>query len=550
MNSARSMVITYARANFCQGTRWKRVDTSWRATGVSGGLADGARATRAAGSAGSAHAVSSVHAANQEHAVHAASATLGNPRLGKRKVALFVGYDGTSYRGLQQQPSQQHIQFEDGRQHTVEDVLEEAIYRSGGILESNRGMLGKINWSRSSRTDKRVHSLSTVISMKLECNADFFETEPDGGSIARGINEHLPPEVRVFAVQRVVKSFDARRECIRRHYDYYLPLSFLELMMTRGKSELGVEEVLDRLRGAWKSYAGHHAFHNFTKRRLYRPSAQKRNESESESEGEDAADSGNGPTERPSNKEVFNTRVPNVEPRTSNAEGTSSIAALPRVKGTINFEWKEERDENDPIVRSHYRYIEECDCSEPIMLGNHDGVECVKLTVSGASFMLHQIRHMVGAAVLVALDKMPQELLSASMAPPVRMNLPLAPPGTLVLRGADFGTFRKSYDGKPSATERSSGSTLRLLGAGVERRDEFERTILFNGVNDQLQHDDWQRWSDSLSMVQYDTNEAAEIVTMASAWMERREEMRRVRAALRETASDRTESVEEIARQL
>ena len=69
-------------------------------------------------------------------------------------------------------------------------------------------------------------------------------------------------------------------------------------------------------------------------------------------------------------------------------------------------------------------------------------------------------------------------------------------------------------------------------------------------MNDQLQHDDWQRWSDSLSMVQYDTNEAAEIVTMASAWMERREEMRRVRAALRETASDRTESVEEIARQL
>lgn len=525
------------RKSFCRGTGWKRADAPWRATSV-------VQVTmRLPGAA----------------ACAASHATPGTPRLGKRKVALFVGYDGTSYRGLQQQPSQQHIQFEDGRQHTVEDVLEEAVYRSGGILESNRGMLGKINWSRSSRTDKRVHSLSTVISMKLECNAALFETEPDGGSIAMGINAHLPPEVRVFAVQRVVKSFDARRECIRRHYDYYLPLSFLELMMARGgrgRGEFGVDEVLARLEGAWKSYAGHHAFHNFTKRRLYRPSAQRRNErteenegeneegSEEESEGEDAGDDGieqvvDVASNRPSNKEVFNTPTPNAQDEESDTAGATSATSTPlRVKGTINFEWKEERDENDPIVRSHYRYIEECNCSAPMTLVDRDGVPCVKLTVSGASFMLHQIRHMVGAAVLVALDKMPQELLDASMAPPVRMNLPLAPPGTLVLRGADFGNFRKSYDGKPSATERCSGSTLRLLDAGVERRNAFERTVLFSGVNDQLQHHDWQRWSDSLSMVQYDTDEAAKIVAMASAWMERREEMRTVRAALRDVCVD------------
>ena len=526
------MVIACMRMSCIRSTGWTRAETSWRA-------------------------------ASSVPTTIGTSGTAGTARLGKRKVALFVGYDGTSYRGLQQQPSQQHIQFDDGRQHTVEDVLEEAIYRAGGILDSNRGMLGKINWSRSSRTDKRVHSLSTVISMKLECNAGLFETEPDGGSIARAINEHLPPEVRVFAVQRVVKSFDARRECIRRHYDYYVPLSFLELMMARGQSELGVDEVLARLKGAWKSYGGHHAFHNFTKRRLYRPSAQRRGEGEDDDEDEegakgaaDAAVAGIGPASgvagaqsaRPSNREVFNTPAPTAEPE-EGPDATSTPTQPRRIKGTINFEWKEERDENDPIVRSHYRYIEDCDCSAPMTLVDHDGVPCVKLTVSGASFMLHQIRHMVGAALLVALDKMTQELLYASMAPPVRMNLPLAPPGTLVLRCADFGTFRKSYDGKPSATERSSGSTLRLLDAGVERRDEFERTVLFSGVNAQLRHDDWQGWSESLSMVRYDRDEAANIVAMASAWMERREEMRRVRAALR-ASDDGAESVEEIARQL
>ena len=477
--------------------------------------------------------------------------SLSTPRLGKRKVALFVGYDGTSYRGLQQQPSQQHIQFDDGRQHTVEDVLEEAVYQSGGILESNRGSLGKINWSRSSRTDKRVHSLSTVISMKLECNPELFETEPDGGSIADAINEHLPPEVRVFAVQRVVKSFDARRECIRRHYNYYVPLSFLELMISSVCKDNGidgdnmcVDEVLKRLEGAWKSYAGHHAFHNFTKRRLYRPSFQQTRQGRDGEEVDEHETLPSSSSESQDAQEAQDAYDASVSPTQEVTPGP-----MHRVKGTINFEWKEERDDNDPIVRSHYRYIEECSCSQPMTLVEHGGVQCVKLTVSGASFMLHQIRHMVGAAVLVALGKMPQELLQAALAPPVRMNLPLAPPGTLVLRGADFGKFRKSYDGKPSATERSSGSSLRLLNGGIERRDAFEQDVLFQGLNEQLQHDDWLRWSESLAMVRFNAEEATEIVGLAEEWMARREEMKRVRAALREDDFG-YESVETIAEKL
>lgn len=45
---------------------------------------------------------------------------------------------------------------------TVEAALEQAIARASGILASNVGALHKIDWSRSSRTDKGVHSLSTV----------------------------------------------------------------------------------------------------------------------------------------------------------------------------------------------------------------------------------------------------------------------------------------------------------------------------------------------------------------------------------------------------
>lgn len=45
---------------------------------------------------------------------------------------------------------------------TVEGVLETAIFKAGLISESNYGSLGKVKWSRNSRTDKGVHSLATV----------------------------------------------------------------------------------------------------------------------------------------------------------------------------------------------------------------------------------------------------------------------------------------------------------------------------------------------------------------------------------------------------
>lgn len=45
----------------------------------------------------------------------------------------------------------------------IEDELERAIYKAGGIIKSNFGNLAKISWTRSSRTDKGV-SLSLLLS--------------------------------------------------------------------------------------------------------------------------------------------------------------------------------------------------------------------------------------------------------------------------------------------------------------------------------------------------------------------------------------------------
>ena len=76
----------------------------------------------------------------------AAAATAAVPdalrTTAKRKVALFCGYEGTEYRGLQ-------MQRETAPEETVEDALEEAIFRAGGILASNRGNLKKVRVRRA-----------------------------------------------------------------------------------------------------------------------------------------------------------------------------------------------------------------------------------------------------------------------------------------------------------------------------------------------------------------------------------------------------------------
>lgn len=50
----------------------------------------------------------------------------------------------------------------------IEDELESALHKAKMIPSHNYGYLHKVGWSRSSRTDKGVHSLCTVIGVKLE----------------------------------------------------------------------------------------------------------------------------------------------------------------------------------------------------------------------------------------------------------------------------------------------------------------------------------------------------------------------------------------------
>ena len=112
-----------------------------------------------------------------------------------RAFKLTLEYDGTAYAGWQRQP----------HAPTVQQVLEEALER---VLRH------AVRCSAAGRTDAGVHALGQVARVVTTLRT----ISPEG--IRRGGNTHLPPDVRIVAVEPCDISFDPRRDARLRWYRY------------------------------------------------------------------------------------------------------------------------------------------------------------------------------------------------------------------------------------------------------------------------------------------------------------------------------------------
>lgn len=162
----------------------------------------------------------------------------------KRKVALFVGYDGSSYRGFQRNAGVS----------TVSDALERALHSAKAISDENLGFLNKIKWQVAARTDSGVGAAGNLVSAKLLFNRDELSDGSAFSATTDRVNAHLPPHVRLFGIQRITSSFNARLSCEARWYEYMLPMSVLG----------NRPGALSDFNTIIKSFAGSHFFHNYT----------------------------------------------------------------------------------------------------------------------------------------------------------------------------------------------------------------------------------------------------------------------------------------------
>ncbi|WAO88725.1 PseudoU-synth-1 domain-containing protein [Fusarium falciforme] len=78
-------------------------------------------------------------------------------RRPKRKVAVMIGYAGTGYKGMQV----------NGNEKTIEADLFKAFVAAGAISKANADDPKKSSLVRCARTDKGVHAAGNVISLKL-----------------------------------------------------------------------------------------------------------------------------------------------------------------------------------------------------------------------------------------------------------------------------------------------------------------------------------------------------------------------------------------------
>ena len=152
----------------------------------------------------------------------------------EERVALTLAYLGDGFHGS--------ANCAGGTLPTVEGMLFECL-----------GCVPPAGFTRCARTDKGVHALANVITMRLPVTGD------QAGWCAE-VNATLPPTLRVMQRVSVANDFDARRQCDRRRYEYVLPYAALRRQTTEP-----LLATRQRLKPILKAFVGAHDFARFTR---------------------------------------------------------------------------------------------------------------------------------------------------------------------------------------------------------------------------------------------------------------------------------------------
>lgn len=317
------------------------------------------------------------------------------PDAPKRKYGLCIGYLGTNYQGLQINPGAT----------TVEQLLERALLLSGGIIEPNYGNLQKIQWTRAARTDKGVHAVANCCAMKLKCPVGF-ENE-----FIENVNKFLDPDIRLLAMTKTTKRFNAKDFCSQRKYEYLLPTYCLQ-----------PAQPVNRVFSEQQSIQG---------------------------DVTDAARVGGyaepGSRKYLTRESLNQIRTNSLHDYRTQPEIIESLRnCLSKFVGTKCYH--NYTSNKSPSEANAMRYISEFICSEPF-IDTQYGVEWVSISILGQSFLLNQIRKMIGVAIDVTRGSASFDTIDGSFLPTKKVSIPMVPGVGLYLRELFFDRYNAKLDG-------------------------------------------------------------------------------------------------------
>lgn len=410
-------------------------------------------------------------------------------RLKKRKIAMIVAYCGAAYQGMQRNPGA----------ITIEGELEQALYRAGAISKENFGVPRKVDWMRAARTDKGVSAIGQVVSGQ-------FIIEPEG--FVERVNSFLPKDIVVLGFKRVTASFNAKKLCDKRRYEYIIPVycfdpskhldretvNALKVEDKEKPNEIGAEGAMEEA----KTDGGETVTPTEVRETVVDEIVVISNITTEESKSgsgetltsvEDKNEHPNGPRVLQADvKEKFvdgqvcarievmedlesaaGVTPPQVEGKSAYRFDESEMNRLNRVlaryKGTHNYHNFTARTQaEDP---SAHRFILSFEAEDVFTV---NGIEFVRCHVIGQSFMLHQIRKMVGLAVAIMRGAAPENIMDFALRKDTKLNVPMAPELGLFLEECYYSSYNRKFQ--------SSHEELSLKDF-KDAVNEFKKSVIY-----------------------------------------------------------------------
>lgn len=428
----------------------------------------------------------------------------------------MIGYSGTGYHGMQLNHNAK----------TIEGDLFQAFVKAGAVSKANADDPKKIGFVRCARTDKGVHAAGNVISLKL-----IIEDE----NIIQKINSHLSPQIRVWGIERTINSFSAYNLVDSRIYEYLIPTHCLlpphprsylgrriqalakEMNDAEGLQERQAEvadfwaraeddfvkPVLDSLgprvaQAAYDSlFEGHGAlWHDSSK--ADQPIS---SDVQERITGEQATSHGETSKSKPGVGQLNELDGPTVEADDSPISPGSVEQAARRIKAAIlaaKTSWRISENRSSRIrdalsryggVHNYHNYTVQKSFKDPsakrviksFVIGDSpiliEGSEWLSLKVHGQSFMMHQIRKMVGLATLAVRCGADLDLIPESMGPE-RMSIPRAPGLGLLLERPVFDSYNEKLTAQQGGPARGDVGFVKYK----EEVEEFKQREIYERI--------------------------------------------------------------------
>ena len=390
----------------------------------------------------------------------------------KRKVAVLCGFNGSKYQGMQVNPNAR----------TIEGELFSAMCRTGLVSPTNSVDPKKVAWMRACRTDKGVHAAGQVVSLKMEITGSMEAMQSK-------LNEALPEDIRVFSILEAAGSFHSKERCDSRVYEYVMPTYvfapvdrdafFASSDKKKQDNELSVNETENDPVVASKKI--------------------KYSEGSEEDEQEEMDDS--------KGFDSYTEFVPTEQEEADIRAFRLTKDQLERIgnllkcyHGTHQFHnFTPRKTIKDPSAQRYIRdtRIYNPFCKESSLFYQPDGTEWMAVQMHGNSFMLHQIRKMIGMVIwALRLDSKSDLVLQAFQG--TRLNVPKAPSLGLFLDRAIFDGYNKKFAGQRQSIDFEVEPFLNLRTR--LKTDTIYPTIFETEAKDRV----FYRWCRCLELHSYD----------------------------------------------